>query len=60
MTALADIDGALRRPGLAPLDRTRLLAERKRVFERLHNTQARTVDGGPFVYPSPEGPEGEE
>ena len=60
MTTLARIDEALRRPDLTVLDLGRLLVARKRAFERLTNTPARTVEQGPFLSRSPEGPEGDE
>ena len=61
MTPLAGIDGALRRPELAPLDRVRLLAVRRQVLDRLQDAQQPNADNAPSLIPSlPDGPEGEE
>ncbi len=60
MTALADMDGAPRRPGLAPLDRARLLAARKQIFDPLQDAWPEPDSAHPTIPSLPDGPEGEE
>ncbi len=60
MTALADMDVALRPPGLAPLDRARLLAARKQVFDPLQDARPEPDSAHPTIPSLPERPEGEE
>ena len=55
MTALADIDGALRTPGLTPLDRGRLLAARKQAFAQLQNGRPDAPNEPASMSPPPRG-----
>ena len=59
MTTLAEIDAALRRSDLAPLDRASLLVARKRAFEGPQSNQDSAPDPCTFDSPLPDGPIGE-
>ncbi|MYE01168.1 MAG: hypothetical protein F4Y03_07780 [Alphaproteobacteria bacterium] len=60
MTTLAEIDTALRRPDLTPLDRASLLLARKRAFMGYQSKQDSTTNPSAFDSPLPEGPKGED
>ena len=60
MTTVSEIDTALRRPDLSPLDGASLLVARKRAFKGPQSKQDSATDPGAFDSPLPEGPKGEE